>query len=143
MSGYVGPTVAGVHIRVSPIKPRLSLDGALPVTGSASVRTAVGSPGASTGTLVSCSIGDHSVTSMSGPGETTCTISNNTDDASGPKSPHGLKGSKNTFKHLNPINAPSRAATIRPSTYVTTKSCYGCVASVTCDNETVVESRGT
>lgn len=77
MPGRRGPEVTGVHAVVSVLKHTAVVGtGAdfiiCPSTIMSSGGTAVRAPGTSTGTLVSCPYGDHSVTTMSGPGETTC-----------------------------------------------------------------------
>lgn len=74
LSGYVGPTSAGVHMGTAIVAVSESvafLDFACSTTSTAAGVTVVVTSGPPTGTLASCSSGDHSVTAMSVPGETT------------------------------------------------------------------------
>lgn len=96
-SGHAGPHVAGVHSHVS----SLYHHGSSPRTRSFTVGPTVVIPGPSSGPLASCPCGDHSVTAISGPGETTCSPSCNSIDSIG-----GLNGTSNTEKLMPPGSIP-------------------------------------
>lgn len=124
----------------------------------------MGSVGRTSGPLAPCSYGDHSVTAMPGPGETTCSASNNRSLSIGglngtvvlplippgsepgkcvkeggalPYEPPGTVHNLDAKHHPTHVAPPSAASVASHTKYWSAKTLAGCVREVSCEDETV------
>lgn len=165
-SGHTVPSGVGVPIGVasSELVPLMTGRNLLPLAATSAVGRTLVSSGSATGLFMSWALGDHSVTAMSVPGETPCTMTNNSDGADGFNTMCGLNG---TLVTLNsnppgpdpgviydtsgaitgwPVNhhrsSPSASGSTTPAPMYSNYSCTGCGRAVTCEDEWVVEVTG-